>query len=87
MVKEHSLETVVQDLENELKIKGDHFHFSLAGFDVRGYLVFVGFENHRISFNFGDQSYQCHCVVSAVALIFDDIWFVGFVNHYFEDQR
>ena len=38
MVKEHSLETVVQDLENELKIKGDHFHFSLAGFDVRGYI-------------------------------------------------
>ena len=56
MVKEHSLETVVQDLENELKIKGDHFHFSLAGFDVRGYLVFVGFVNHRMIFYFGDQS-------------------------------
>ena len=64
MVKEHSLETVVQDLENELKIKGDHFHFSLAGFDVRGYLVFVGFVNHRISFNFGDHSNHLHFLVS-----------------------
>ena len=66
MVKEHSLETVVQDLENELKIKGDHFQFSLAGFDVRGYLVFMGFVNHRMIFNFGDHRNHLHFLLSGL---------------------